>query len=259
MHRDPGEPAGVQSALGSARTRRTAVLILGAFMPDASRLEQLEDELFALGEAAMLVEELDGFIAGLLVCPEMIQPSEWLPIVFGVDGSGSWPDFEDLEHANRVFGLIMDYYNGVVRTLMERADNYSPLFPIDDSNGEILWEIWIEGFERAVELRPTAWQSLLDGDVDTAAAMRGMLELVDLACGDPLETRDDDDALSAAAPENIARWVVTLNAWRLAHFDPTQGAAPIPRPSSATGRKVGRNDPCPCGSGRKYKRCCGLH
>ena len=24
-----------------------------------------------------------------------------------------------------------------------------------------------------------------------------------------------------------------------------------------TAKKVGRNDPCPCGSGRKYKKCCG--
>ena len=24
-----------------------------------------------------------------------------------------------------------------------------------------------------------------------------------------------------------------------------------------TGPKVGRNDPCPCGSGKKYKKCCG--
>ena len=23
------------------------------------------------------------------------------------------------------------------------------------------------------------------------------------------------------------------------------------------GKKIGRNDPCPCGSGRKYKKCCG--
>jgi preprotein translocase subunit SecA len=23
------------------------------------------------------------------------------------------------------------------------------------------------------------------------------------------------------------------------------------------GKKVGRNDPCPCGSGKKYKKCCG--
>ncbi|MCG2697671.1 SEC-C domain-containing protein [Candidatus Parcubacteria bacterium] len=25
----------------------------------------------------------------------------------------------------------------------------------------------------------------------------------------------------------------------------------------ASGNKVGRNDPCPCGSGKKYKKCCG--
>ncbi|HEY8344720.1 MAG TPA: SEC-C metal-binding domain-containing protein, partial [Bacillota bacterium] len=25
------------------------------------------------------------------------------------------------------------------------------------------------------------------------------------------------------------------------------------------GRKVGRNDPCPCGSGKKYKKCCGMN
>jgi preprotein translocase subunit SecA len=31
-----------------------------------------------------------------------------------------------------------------------------------------------------------------------------------------------------------------------------KGAEPIRN----RGRKVGRNDPCPCGSGKKYKRCC---
>ena len=25
------------------------------------------------------------------------------------------------------------------------------------------------------------------------------------------------------------------------------------------GKKIGRNDPCPCGSGKKYKKCCGVH
>ena len=29
------------------------------------------------------------------------------------------------------------------------------------------------------------------------------------------------------------------------------------KPKTATGEKVGRNDPCPCGSGKKYKKCCG--
>jgi preprotein translocase subunit SecA len=35
-------------------------------------------------------------------------------------------------------------------------------------------------------------------------------------------------------------------------------AAPRPVPRTATGEKVGRNDPCPCGSGKKYKKCCYL-
>ena len=30
-----------------------------------------------------------------------------------------------------------------------------------------------------------------------------------------------------------------------------------PQPVRREGRKIGRNDPCPCGSGKKYKKCCG--
>jgi hypothetical protein len=33
---------------------------------------------------------------------------------------------------------------------------------------------------------------------------------------------------------------------------------PSPVPVRRTGQKVGRNDPCPCGSGKKYKKCCGI-
>ena len=35
-------------------------------------------------------------------------------------------------------------------------------------------------------------------------------------------------------------------------------AAPVrPKPPVVSGKRVGRNDPCPCGSGKKYKHCCG--
>jgi preprotein translocase subunit SecA len=43
----------------------------------------------------------------------------------------------------------------------------------------------------------------------------------------------------------------------------TQQPSPAARPSpekrgvAPSGSKVGRNDPCPCGSGKKYKHCCG--
>jgi uncharacterized protein len=80
-------------------------------MPGLSRrLKQLEKELLALGEETMLIEELDGFIAGLLVCPDLIKPSEWLPIIWGGDSGDQHAAFDNLKHVNQVLGLIMDHY-----------------------------------------------------------------------------------------------------------------------------------------------------
>ena len=220
-------------------------------------LKQLDEELLALGEETMLLEELDGFIAGLLVCPELISPSDWIPIVWNRNSADQQPVFEDLDHVNTVLGLVMEHYNSVVRTLMERPDRYSPLFSIDTRNGDILWELWIKGFEKAVELRPEAWQKLLNADADTTTAMRGMMTLAEVGCRDQHLPRKELEASSTTAPDNLALWVVTLNAWRLANYQPMQGIDL--RMSSAPAKKVGRNDPCPCGSGKKYKKCCGLN
>ena len=42
-------------------------------------------------------------------------------------------------------------------------------------------------------------------------------------------------------------------------FDRPKAADPAPQPVAPrrVGKKVGRNEPCPCGSGKKYKKCCG--
>jgi len=147
----------------------------------------------------------------------------------------------------------------LARTLMERPDLYSPLFAVDKRNGDVLWELWIEGFEKVVKLRPAAWQRLLRSDAETATAMRGMLTLVDVASSAHPMPKNDSDAVTAVAPDNIARYIVTLNAWRIANSHPMQSAGLRPQPPFASGRKIGRNDPCPCGSGKKYKKCCGLN
>lgn len=219
------------------------------------RAKQLDEELLALGEDTMLLDELDGFIAGLLTCPELIMPSDWLPVVWHEDSADHAPVFENRDHANRVLGLVMEYYNNVARTLMECPERYSPLFCVDTRNDDVLWELWIEGFERAVALRPAAWKELLDADADTAAAMSGMLLLAEIARGD--KQVELDDPILTAAPDKIADWVVILNEWRLANYQPIQDIGPTA--FTAPGKKVGRNEPCPCGSGKKYKKCCGLN
>src|SRR5262249_26501668 len=154
----------------------------------------------ALGEETMLIEELDGFVAGLLVCPELIMPGEWLPIVWNPDGGDREPAFDDIDHVNRVIALVMGDYNDIARTLMEQPDRYGPLLPVDKRNGDIIWQLWIDGFEKAVALRPKAWESLLNADLDTETAICGMLGLVGVANSDENLSEKESDTLSEAAP-----------------------------------------------------------
>ena len=79
----------------------------------ARKLEELSRALIDLDTEGMLIEELDGFIAGLIVCPEMIPPSAWLPWVWNSQGDEAEPVFKDLTHANRLMGLVMAHYNDV--------------------------------------------------------------------------------------------------------------------------------------------------
>jgi uncharacterized protein len=224
-------------------------------MPDLPRrLAQLEDELTALGPDAMLVEELDGFVAGLLVCPELIAPGDWLPTACNA-GDGDASPFTDLAHANRVFALIMRHYNSVAATLAAHPERYRPLLPVDPDHGDVVWEVWIDGFAAAIDLRPEAWRSLQDADAATVEAFDEMIGLIDITGTDLEIAQSDLQAIAVEAAEQIPRSVVALNTWRLANSSARRDIAwgpPAPR-------KVGRNDPCPCGSGKKYKRCCGAN
>ena len=57
-----------------------------------------------------------------------------------------------------------------------------------------------------------------------------------------------------------AEWLYTLPEWDAIHDKATRDALYKKEKSSHTivkAPKVGRNDPCPCGSGKKHKKCCG--
>lgn len=53
-----------------------------------------------------------------------------------------------------------------------------------------------------------------------------------------------------AVPKGVAKPDASIEAGR-------SHEAIHPSPMSRSGTKIGRNDPCPCGSGKKYKKCCG--
>ena len=229
--------------------------------PDLDRLNVLLHAIPAEGDG-MSIGELDGYIAGLIVCPEMVLPSEWLSGVWGGEH-----EFAEVAEAEATIAAVMGHYNRIARELADRPEDYAPVLEIDPNSGESLWEPWIDGFERAMRLRPDAWEEIaLSDDEEASASVSMIIALNDFYNGRSELTEEAEDELDRLAPGMIPEFVRNLNAWTKSRqsgkggrvstgFDAGIGSGEPP----AFGRKVGRNEPCPCGSGRKYKRCCGAH
>jgi uncharacterized protein len=129
---------------------------------------------------ATLVTELDGFVAGLLVCTALIMPSEWLPRVWGDEDAA--PAFENAHQAEQLVSLVMGHYNATAQDLQAGRD--APVFEVDPRHDETLWELWIEGFATTMQLRPDSWAVILQGSADARMVLSGLIMLIDLAHGD---------------------------------------------------------------------------
>ena len=65
---------------------------------------------------SMGLSDLDGFLTGVIVGPELILPSEWLPVIWG----GGEPEFETEEEMRTVLGTIMGALQRDSRLLRQR-------------------------------------------------------------------------------------------------------------------------------------------
>lgn len=213
-----------------------------------SYLDELDQLLLDQSDDCMLLTQLDGFLAGVIVCPDLIPPSGWLNCIWGRKDGAVALDVPTLADLQRFIDLIKRRYNDILDELAQPG-SYEPLFDIDTRNDDILWELWIEGFASAMDLAPGAWRRVArSGDAGCEAALNGISTLRALADGKQLPP-EEEARWHREAPDLIPIWVEVLHAWRLEND--------IHRPAQST--KVGRNDPCPCGSGKKYKKCCGLN
>jgi uncharacterized protein YecA (UPF0149 family) len=127
--------------------------------------------------------------------------------------------------------------------------------------GTVIAADWAEGFLHAVALRADAWEPLM------RSRRHGRLLFPILAlCADEhgdsahgLEP-DEEDRVIVEAAELIPVCVTEIAAyWRKRRPTQAMGSSQ-PVSVSLKANQPGRNDPCPCGSGRKFKVCCGrLH
>ena len=145
--------------------------------------------------------------------------------------------------------------------LLTPPDAYGPVMNEDLKTGQIIFGDWVEGFVRAVSLSPASWQRIMEsGDQDAVAAFSLLLEIPLIGSEDGSLDADRQARLTEEAPDLIPDLVLELN--RFTKSLPPERpsisfpfAANMPGPPSGAGRP-GRNDFCPCGSGKKYKKCC---
>ncbi|KQV99605.1 YecA family protein [Rhizobacter sp. Root1221] len=212
---------------------------------------------------------LDGFLCGVLVQPVLLEPAVWLPFVFDFDGQ-PLPDDVDPTWRDRVTALTLRRYHALNHAIIEDGwfnplvlefDDENPREPIPE--GEIdplagLSEVsqplmpWVAGFQHAALSFPDL--SEMPDDAVMAALARLYRHL-------PTETDEEREVVAVLDKEHplatlddaIEELVVTVadlaDLTRDERFKVEQVRRDAP--------KVGRNDPCPCGSGKKFKQCHG--
>jgi len=253
-----GDLEDVEIELGFRQKRSTPksdyAKLYGVDLPDIPEKPDSDDVLELLDyylqryrheDSILDVSELDGFFAALACAPDTILPSRWLPAIWGgEDQSPVWPNEEEIgEFTRAVFAL----YNQVMQCLNE--DVYEALFLEREVEGKTyaIVDEWCAGFQRGVKL----WNELNPDDAAMTAECLQPVRLFTTVDGfTRLESMTETEiieqqALIEPAVQRLFQYFLALR---------RQAAPPFVR----EGKKVGRNDPCPCGSGKKYKRCC-LH
>ena len=217
---------------------------------DFDRLDQLLAELG--NDDAMIVEELDGFLAALACAPEPVSADEFLPVVFGLEDDDGGPQRGTATPAE-LATLVRRHARAIAASL--DAGAFAPVLAYDDQ-GAPDGSAWAVGFLRAVEMAPDSWDAMLDekefGDaLDAAEALAATL---DDESGARAPSRREREALIDRMIADVGDIHEFFRPYRQAGTTPRAMRVETVRREQP---KVGRNEPCPCGSGRKFKACCG--
>lgn len=216
--------------------------------PAAAQRDLSEAEFAELGEllAAIpepldpfVLDEADGFVAGIAVQAAAVPSEQWLRFIFDSEGHRWGEDQPSAERA-RASALLLRR-EAAVRGALAEFGSFDPwLADAADADDPVTSTVapWIAGFLSALDIFP------LDDADDQVGGVVSRLERY-LATPVP----DRPPSIDAAITE------VMLGVFALYQRSEEQRyrVAPVQRDTP----KVGRNEPCPCGSGKKWKQCHG--
>lgn len=222
-----------------------------------AELDELADFLDSdlVPDETMDLSMLDGYLTAIAIGPVMVLPSQWLP---GIWGAVDEPTFDSLEHVQRILNLITRYYNQIHRVFDNAPERFLPfLYEYEEAGERVLSaEEWCIGFGQAVQLRADAWQPLI-ADKEFSRLLAPIVAFSseeawnEFSEGrDPAEARETLIALLPPAVQAIYFY------W-LPRREKTAPGVVTENIHLGGSSKARRNALCPCGSGKKFKKCCG--
>lgn len=201
--------------------------------------------------STMRVSAVNGLLTSIIIGPRPIPPNLWMNYIWG-QGQPRW---QSAQQAERVASLLVRHLNTIAMLLAAQPPRYQPLTYTHHHHGkatEIVTD-WCFGFLAGVKLDNEAWQPIAGSPADPFFALvRCFLEPEKELHKTILSRLTAEDGTPAQV---LSTCVLEMHRFWLSR-QPKKPAAPagsaMPLPL-----KLGRNDLCPCGSGRKYKNCCG--
>ena len=225
-----------------------------------AQIEQLSELLDqrAVPFKGFNLEALDGYLTALALSPEVVPYEEWEPLVWGKPAR--WADEDE---AREVRALLATHAATAEHRVRygddDLPDAFAPLLwlpeNLDEHDDDELdvGRDWAMGFFAAVELREAAWEKWLDEN----AWIEEIFDLLDRLASGEITAEDPTEPGTPIAYkerlEIIGSLPGMLNDLHHHRIDALTPREPIRREDTP-----GRNAPCPCGSGRKFKRCCGV-
>lgn len=205
--------------------------------------DEMEDE------GLLGMSELDGFFTAIVSGPEPIPPSRWLPAVWG----SHEPVWQSEDGFETIYQLMIRHYNDVVNSLMQPGFEFEPVFNENEVDGQrfLVVNEWCFGYMRGVALAAEAWDR---GGEDIFNLLQPIMLFSDEPGWEVLDTLDDEQvadlqaAIPAVAQDIQAFWLARRRFSASVSDLPVQAGQATPDPDA----------PCPCGSGRPFRRCC-LH
>jgi uncharacterized protein len=215
-------------------------------------------------EGTLNYHQLQGFLFAVTCSPEIIVPSEWMPLIFNEQEA----NYSSMDEAESITQALMVLYNDINAQVFEGSvrlpDDITVADAVMDNIGEGAplgqWSIgYFMGHDWLVELWDQYTPDALSEELGSCMMILGLFS-------DPKLADAFYQEIAASSSDSFEEYVGKMlgmfdNAMsEYAHLGRSIQTALVDQASQpvVSKPKVGRNEPCPCGSGKKYKKCC-LH